>query len=89
MNKRAPELRGIFGRTWQRYAALMLKQASDVELNESYLAFMAGASVGFTITTGVLGPSNGPDLKRWVDLQLELEEFGKQFDLAIFEEQAR
>ncbi len=67
---------------WKRYlAAAVSKNAGATQIQETRIAFFAGAKELLTVITKVLEPGSEPtenDLRLFTDLQQELESFGRQ-----------
>lgn len=74
-------------RSWDGYRKLLPADASETQVRETKQAFYAGAAIIFTgmihMMDGGDEPTDG-DMRRMMEIQLEIDAFGQQLDKRVF-----
>ena len=84
----------LIERAWESYARMVVpKGADELQIKETRQAFYSGASILFSIMTGVHFFDGEPgdddieptdtDMQLMSDIQAEIDAFGAELDLAI------
>lgn len=75
-------------KSWESYRKLVVPaDASETQVRETRQAFYAGASIIFTGMIHIMDGGDEPtdaDMKRMMDIQLEIDAFGQQLDKRVF-----
>jgi hypothetical protein len=74
-------------RSWEGYRKLLPADASETQIRETRQAFYAGAATIFTGMMFIMDGGDEPtdaDMKRMMDIQIEIDAFGQELDKRVF-----